>query len=582
MRSASANTAVMSCSTSTTENRPLSRRNTSTSRAVSSRPVPAMGSSSSRTLGCSASAMASSSARFSPCASSPAGMCARSAKPTSASAAIAGPFKAASAAARPRMRKLEPARDCTASATFSSAEKPGRIELTWNDRAKPSSARACVGKAVMSRPPNWMVPASGAISPEIWLISVVLPAPFGPMTAWSSRGMTANVRSSVTTSAPNDLRSRSRCSTASGTSEPPRQVAREADEAAAREQDDEHEHRPEDHLPVLGDTGEPFLGEEIGGGPDDGAVERAQPAEQHHHDQFARALPRHVGGADEFRVIGEQEARESRQCARNHVGRELEAIDIEADGRHADGIFLRAAHHAAEARADQGAAEQVSAEETGEDEVIKRALVAQQRQTGERIARRNGEPVVAAEGRERARREEGHLPEGERDHDEVDAAGAQTNHAGQERICRGHGERDRERDERVGDAIDRENADGIGADADEGGVSERDQRAVADEKIERDRGDGEDHHSRSQADEIGAAGKQRHDRNESEREKDASRQRLQAAARASGGGRQQDRHLNGPSPGTSRSAGHRARPPSAGRSASRRWPARRCARAMAP
>ena len=34
---------------------------------------------------------------------------------------------------------------------------------------------------------------------------------------------------------PNGLRSRSRCSTASGTSEPPRQVARKPDEAAACE-----------------------------------------------------------------------------------------------------------------------------------------------------------------------------------------------------------------------------------------------------------------------------------------------------------------------------------------------------------
>jgi len=100
----------------------------------------------------------------------PAGTCARSARPTSPSAAIAGPFKAASSAARPRKRKLEPERDCTASATFSSAEKRGSTELTWNDRANPSLARASTGMPVMSRPPNSTVPESGAISPEIWLI----------------------------------------------------------------------------------------------------------------------------------------------------------------------------------------------------------------------------------------------------------------------------------------------------------------------------------------------------------------------------------------------------------------------------
>src|SRR5262249_59438179 len=122
------------------------------------------------------------------------------------------------------------------------------------------------------------------------------------------------------------------------------------------------------------------------------------------------------------------------------------------------------------------------------------------------------------------------------------------------------------------DAIDRENADGIGAETDEGGVSERDERAVADEKIERDRGDGEDHHPRSQADEIDVAGQQRHDRNESEREKDAGGQRPQAAARASGRRRKRDTHLNGPSPGTARSGGHTARPPSARRAGPQRRP----------
>src|SRR5438105_2765639 len=168
----------MSCSTSTTEKRPLSRRKSPTRRAVSSRPVPAIGSSSNRTLGCIASAMASSSARFSPCASSPAIICARSARPTSASAASAGPLKPGSAGAP--------------------------------------------------------------------------------------------------------------------TAEPPHERARQAEKTAARKQNDEHEHRSEDHLPVLGDTGEPLLGQEVGGSPDDRAVKRTQSAEQHHNDQLARALPGHV------------------------------------------------------------------------------------------------------------------------------------------------------------------------------------------------------------------------------------------------------------------------------------------------
>jgi hypothetical protein len=42
--------------------------------------------------------------------------------------------------------KLDPARACTASATFSSAEKPGRIEVIWNERAS-RAQRAHAGVA---------------------------------------------------------------------------------------------------------------------------------------------------------------------------------------------------------------------------------------------------------------------------------------------------------------------------------------------------------------------------------------------------------------------------------------------------
>ena len=45
--------------------------------------------------------------------------------------------------------------------------KRGRIEVIWNERAKPSTARACIGAAVMSRPLNTIVPASDASRPDI-------------------------------------------------------------------------------------------------------------------------------------------------------------------------------------------------------------------------------------------------------------------------------------------------------------------------------------------------------------------------------------------------------------------------------
>src|SRR5437868_7590188 len=97
---------------------------------------------------------------------------------------------------------------------------------------------------VTSSPANSIVPASGASKPEIWLISVVLPAPFGPITACSSPGITSSVTPSVTRKPPKFLRRFSMRSTASATEHSP-QLLRDTDQPAAGEQRDEHQQRPE-------------------------------------------------------------------------------------------------------------------------------------------------------------------------------------------------------------------------------------------------------------------------------------------------------------------------------------------------
>ena len=52
----------------------------------------------------------------------------------------------------------------------------------------------------------------------------------------------------------------------------------------------------------------------------------------------------------------------------------------------------------------------------------------------------------------------------------------------------------------VADAVERQDADGVGADADEHRVAEADQAAVAEDQVEADRGDREDHDAREQRD----------------------------------------------------------------------------------
>src|SRR3954453_4498058 len=160
---------------------------------------------------------------------------------------------------------------------------------------------------MISWPANAMRPASGTIRPEIWLIKVVLPAPFGPITACSSPGITSRVTSSVTRKPPKFFERFAMRKTGSATDDSPQPLG-DADQAAAREHREQHEQRPENHLPVLVQAREPFLGEQERGRADDRAGERAHAAEDHHDEQVAGALPRHVGGADEVGRVAKQEA----------------------------------------------------------------------------------------------------------------------------------------------------------------------------------------------------------------------------------------------------------------------------------
>ncbi len=110
-------------------------------RALSSGPIPAIGSSSSSRRGPVASAMAISSWRCSPWLSLETSISAREASPTRASAARAGSRREASWRAGRQKWKEWPACACTASATLSSAVKSGNSEVIWNERASPSWLR---------------------------------------------------------------------------------------------------------------------------------------------------------------------------------------------------------------------------------------------------------------------------------------------------------------------------------------------------------------------------------------------------------------------------------------------------------
>src|SRR5512132_83726 len=112
-------------------------------------------------------------------------------------------------------------------------------------------------------------------------MSVVLPAPFGPITAWISPLLSASETWSVATRPPNNLQ-RSTVSTSGPFTAPSQE---QASDAAALVQGHENEQRPEDELPVFGEPRERFFEhherDSAGHGPD----HRAGAPEDDHDDQ---------------------------------------------------------------------------------------------------------------------------------------------------------------------------------------------------------------------------------------------------------------------------------------------------------
>jgi hypothetical protein len=66
---------------------------------------------------------------------------------------------------------------------FSRTVSPANGWTIWKVRAMPRRASVCGGWPVMSVLAYWMRPAVGGRKPETTANSVVLPAPFGPISA---------------------------------------------------------------------------------------------------------------------------------------------------------------------------------------------------------------------------------------------------------------------------------------------------------------------------------------------------------------------------------------------------------------
>ena len=151
-----------------------------------------------------------------------------------------------------------------------------------------------------------------------------------------------------------------------------------------------------------------------------------------------------------------------------------------------------------------------------EAQIVEQRLVVEIENAAELAALVDGQAVIAAIAVEPDGDEIDHLRKGERDHDEINAAGAQAERADHEREQRRSRDRDRPLHQPRRDTLLGEDADRIAADAEVGGMAEAHHAAVADDEIEAHRANRQDEHAGKQGEHEGVAGQPRIKRNERE------------------------------------------------------------------
>src|SRR4051812_17471159 len=122
--------------------------------------------------------------------------------------------------------------------------------VIWKERASPLRDLRGADRAVMSSPAKTMRPLSGRSVPESWAMKVVLPAPFGPMTACVSPSRTSKSMPSLARRAPKLFVRRETSSIV---------FLKKACQTALEEDHREHQERPERELPVFGPCLEDFF-----------------------------------------------------------------------------------------------------------------------------------------------------------------------------------------------------------------------------------------------------------------------------------------------------------------------------------
>src|SRR5436309_2433228 len=314
----------------------------------------------------------------------------------------------------------------------------------------PSRERRSGGARVTSSPRKRTRPEVVLSSPERRLRKVDLPAPFGPMMAWTAPASMRKEIPATAASAPKRRVSASVSSNASTTGSP-----QQAREPAGKREDGGDGDGADERVPVRG----PLLSEVLEHGEED------QPG-----------LPPAEDGRIDESVQGRvEDAGEAGEGSGGDEGGDLVAARTIAERAHASFVDADSGQHAPEGSPHRAREQVIDRHQRGPDEEVRGPAVAEieeRRAEGrEAGALRDVESIRSAEAGRFAEEEVEHLCEGERDHDQVHAARA---HAEEPDHERGHGRpRERERERREGahqPGTVGEAGEEIGAEPEAGGV----------------------------------------------------------------------------------------------------------------
>ena len=166
-------------------------------------------------------------------------------------------------------------------------------------------------------------------------MSVVLPAPFGPISACRAPGASVSATSVFALNSPNCFDSPSVCSAARHVFFAVRAIAKarqRTEDAAAREEHDDDQQQPQPELPVDGvEVRQVMVGDHEHGRADERSVQPPGAA-QHHHDH-------EVGGAGKAEHVEADELRRLREQPAGHARhRRADRVDRDQPARHGEPI----------------------------------------------------------------------------------------------------------------------------------------------------------------------------------------------------------------------------------------------------